>query len=637
MLIRLATILRALALALTVCASTALAAEADPRLAGSWLGDVKAPPGSRDGALEMQVALDIALGAGAPSITVTAMRAGAVERPASEVSADARALAFTLDSQGRRARFEGTLAEDGRGITGSFAFLLADGTLSAPSYIWTMRRVDRVADLPSAKVYEATLVAGPQKLPMRLSLGEGPHGWCGAIEIAVQGVRNLAVFVERGESRDFRIAMPVGTLARLELAESADGASLDGTFAQGAFRGPIRFRLLEGERPRNGARLQDPKPPFPSADREVRIVHPAGHVLAGTLSIPHDARLARDGRWPAVLLVTGSGPQNRDEEILGHRPFAVLADALARAGIAVLRCDDRGFGSSTGSFSGATTLDFASDADIAIEWLKRDPAIDPARVGILGHSEGAMLAPIVSAWQHAGDAPVNPLAFLVLVAPPAESGGETLTRQTARLYELTDIEPGRAARAVAAHEAAMRAVREYADPSALRPLVETMVRAQLALQTDGLPPASELDAVVAQAMTQLTSAWMAEFIRLDPRAALAALEAPTLAIWGSKDFQVVAAPNREKLDALVAAHGLPAETRIYDGLNHLLQPAMSGLIDEYGAIDTTIDPKALAEIVAWIAETVAKPLPPQRAMPARDEQDALPRRIWTLPAAEAAK
>jgi pimeloyl-ACP methyl ester carboxylesterase len=359
-----------------------------------------------------------------------------------------------------------------------------------------------------------------------------------------------------------------------------------------------------------------------------------------------DAAVARG--VPAVVLVSGSGPQNRDEELLGHRPFAVIADALARAGFAVLRYDDRGVGASTGRYAGATTLDFASDADIATEWLKRQPGIDPAKVGLLGHSEGAMVAPFVAVWQQdaaraAGAAATPPLAFTVLLAPPAETGGETLTRQTARMYELTKLEPGAAARAVAAHEAVMQAVSAFADAQALRPRVDVLVRAQLALQTTGLPPASELDRAVDGALTQITDPWMTEFIRLDPRVALARLGTPTLAVWGSKDFQVVAEPNRAKLDALVAERALPVTTRVYDGLNHLFQPAGTGLIDEYGTIDTTFDPAALADVVAWMKDQVApgagRTAPSAAPGTANTELPGeMPRRIWTsAPSAGAAQ
>jgi pimeloyl-ACP methyl ester carboxylesterase len=168
------------------------------------------------------------------------------------------------------------------------------------------------------------------------------------------------------------------------------------------------------------------------------------------------------------------------------------------------------------------------------------------------------------------------------------------------MYELTGVDAAPAARAVAAHEAVMQAVAALAAPDALRPRVDVLVRAQLALQTTGLPPASELDRAVDGALAQITDPWTTEFIRLDPAVALARLSTPTLAAWGSKDFQVVAEPNRTRLAALVAQHAPPVEMRVYDGLNHLFQPAGTGLIDEYGTIDTTFDPKALADIVAWL-------------------------------------
>jgi pimeloyl-ACP methyl ester carboxylesterase len=448
---------------------------------------------------------------------------------------------------------------------------------------------------------------------MRLALAEGPHGWCGAFDIPGQGVLGLAVPVER-TATGFRVRLPVQTVATIELEADAEIKLLSGVFAQAGFRGPIRFEFDPAARIGNARRPQDPQPPFPYETREVAIAHPAGHTLAGTLSMPRAAAsvsssAAASVPVPALVLVSGSGPQNRDEELLGHRPFAVLADAFTRAGFAVLRYDDRGVGASTGRFAGATTLDFASDADIASEWLKRQPGVDPARVGIVGHSEGAVIAPFVAVWQQdaartagkaAVGAAVHPLAFIVLLAPPAETGGETLTRQTARMYELTGVDAAPAARAVAAHEAVMQAVAALAAPDALRPRVDVLVRAQLALQTTGLPPASELDRAVDGALAQITDPWTTEFIRLDPAVALARLSTPTLAAWGSKDFQVVAEPNRTRLAALVAQHAPPVEMRVYDGLNHLFQPAGTGLIDEYGTIDTTFDPKALADIVAWL-------------------------------------
>ena len=602
---------------------------------GAWMGTVSAPPTNGKSALNLAVTIVVRQAESGPAVDVTLIAAGAMAKPATEIVAHGDALAFTLDAGGKQGRFEAEVAADGRTIRGSFAFLGKDGAAVPPSCIWEARRVDLVTDLPDARVYDATLDAMGQKLPMRLSLGEGPHGWCGAIDITAQGLRNLAVSVER-TATGFRVQLPVGVVATIELTADAEMKVLEGSFSQAAFRGPIRFELAAGAKPASPVRPQHPVAPFPYTEQDIAIEHPAGHRLAGTLTLPSSAALARDGRFPAVVLVTGSGPQNRDEELLGHRPFAVIADALARAGVAVLRCDDRGVGASTGLFAGATSLDFASDADIASEWLKRQPSIDADRVGIVGHSEGAMIAPIVAMWQNAGDAPVHPLAFTVLLAPPAESGAATLTRQTARMYEVAALPADKVKAATDAHRAVMRAIEQFQAADLLKPLVVELVRSQLRLADTTPPDDAAMAAIVDGAMKQLTDPWMVEFIRFDPRAVLATIEVPTLAMCGRKDVQVVADANLTALAEIAERTGAPVTIRRYEGLNHLFQKAVTGLPDEYMAIETTFDPTALAEMVAWVVDQSKGA--PVRQIPeagrARLEGDlgALPPRLWLMKA-----
>ncbi len=608
---------------------------------GAWMGNVVSPSINGKPGLDLPVTIVVRAGAAGPEIDITVLTAGALAKPAVEIVGDANDLAFTLDSGGKRARFEGALNDDHTLVAGSFAFLDAKGSMMPPPCVWSMHRIDLVTSVAGARVYDAVLDAMGQKLPMRLALGEGPHGWCGAIEIISQGVRELAVGVER-TATGFKVRLPVGSVATIELAADAEMKVLEGTFSQATFRGPIRFELVADAKLAGPRRPQDPVAPFPYQETEVRIDHPNGNTLGGTLTIPADKGLARAGRLPAVVLVTGSGPQNRNEELLGHRPFAVIADALARAGVAVLRCDDRGVGASTGAFAGATSIDFASDADIASEWLKRQPTIDAARVGMIGHSEGAMIAPIVAMWQNAGDSPVDPLAFIVLLAPPAESGAQTLTRQTARMYEVSGTPVDKLAVAVAAHAAVMRAIEQFRAADALQPLVVELIRSQLALSNQPTPDDAAMASIIDGAMKQLTDPWMVEFIRFDPRPVLVRLEVPTLAMCGSKDVQVVAEANLGLLEEIKAKSGAPITIRRYPGLNHLFQPATTGLPDEYSTIETTFDPKALAEMVAWVVETAkAAPAPqiPQatRAGFSTDAADvaAIPQRLWLLKPATA--
>jgi hypothetical protein len=612
----------------------------DPAWLGDWIGSVGAPPSppGTPAPPALPVHLRISLAEGAPRVVVTSLRTGALAKPAIDVVANGALLGFTLEIGGTRGRFEAKLLDDRRGAEGLFAFIEPDGRFSEPRQPWSVRKVDAVGTVAGAKVYAATLDAAGQKLPMRIALADGPLGWCGAIEIASQGLRDFPLDVAR-TADGFLLTLDVGVPATMELAEQSEGAELVGLFSQGAFRGPVRFALEPGAAWAGARRPQDPVAPLPYAEREVVVAHPAGHALAGTLVLPADRALARDGRFPLAVLVTGSGPQNRDEEILGHRPFAVIADALARAGVASFRYDDRGVGRSTGDFAKATGLDLASDADIVVETLRRDPAIDPARVGIVGHSEGAMIAPVVAMWQQdaaADDAASPPLAFTVLLAPPAEDGGATLTRQSGLLYEAAGVPDDKAGPALEAHAAAMRAIREVRPDDEVRLAIAELVRRQLAIAYDPVPPDEEIAPTIEAAVAQVTSPWMVEFIRFDPRPVLARLRTPSLALCGLKDLQVDATTNLGQLDRLAKESGTTVTTRRLDGLNHLFQPAVTGLVDEYGAIETTFDPAALAEIVAWVVErTKDAPAATPPAPPAPAEA-MLPARLWRLPAARVA-
>ena len=606
---RTARILAALVAAAAALAGSvrvhAASAELDPAWFGAWIGQAAPPAANAARPIATSVIVrpaPVGAPSATPEVVVTSLALGAVDRTATDVVADARSLAFTIAFGARKLRIEAELADPPVMAKGSLSILEAGG--NQRSMQWSGRRSDLPRALPTVRDYTATLDALGQKLPMRLALAEGPHGWCAAIDINAQGLKDFLLDVERvdaaGKGASFRIMLASRENAVMELTPTPDMKVLEGTFTQGTFRGPIRFELADAANAGVARRPQDPAPNAPYSSIEVRIPHPAGHTLAGTLTIPTEKRLARGEKFPAAVLVTGSGPQNRDEELMGHRPFAVIADSLARVGIAVLRCDDRGVGASTGDFAAATIVDFASDADIASTWLKARAEIDADRVGMVGHSEGAMIAPIVAAWQNAGDAPAHPLAFTVLLAPPAESGLETLVRQTARMYEVAQLDPAKIAAASAAQRAALSAAR--ADAATLAPLVEALVRAQLALQPAGAATDAQVAQITAAATAQLTAPWMRAFIEYDPRGALARGEVPTLAMWGSKDVQVVAEANRSILEAIARESAAPLVARTYDGLNHLFQSATTGMPDEYAAIDTTFDPNALAEMTEWIRD-----------------------------------
>ncbi len=337
-------------------------------------------------------------------------------------------------------------------------------------------------------------------------------------------------------------------------------------------------------------RPQEPRPPFPYRSEEVVFDNPAaGITLAGTLTMPSDGT-----GFPAVVLLTGSGAQNRDEEIFGHKPFFVLADHLTRRGVAVLRFDDRGVGGSGGDPATSTSADFATDAAAALDYLATRPETDPARTGLAGHSEGATIAFMVAA------AHPQKVAFVVSMAGPGVVGLEVSVMQVEDIY-----------RAQGADEAIARAAadKQRADLTWFYSLtaehVDTSpdeVAARMVPGYDALP-----DAVKATAREQIlasNSPWARFFMSHDPARDLARIECPVLAINGSKDLQVRASVNLAAIRTALAAAGNTALTEIeYPGLNHLLQTATTGHLREYGQIEETISPKVLEDIADWILKT----------------------------------
>lgn len=378
------------------------------------------------------------------------------------------------------------------------------------------------------------------------------------------------------EGGTVRIGVPaIG--GRFEGALSEDGRTLTGALHQGGAALPlILARQGETAAAPGLNRPQTPQPPFPYRAEEVVIDTPTEGVrLAGTLTLPDGP-----GPFPAAFLITGSGMQDRDETVFGHKPFLVLADALTRRGVAVLRVDDRGVGGSTGSARNATSADFALDAEAAVAFLAARPDIAGERIGLVGHSEGGTIAPLVAARG-------SDVAWIVMIAGPAVRGAELLTEQSRRTQQAMGIAPGVLEANVALQARLMQAVAANADSAEA---AEAAVRA--VLQESGAAPQT-----IEQAVQQTGAAWTRWFVAHDPQPALAAFSGPVLALYGGKDIQVPAEQNAEALARIRP----DAQILVLPELNHLMQTADTGLVDEYAVIEETIDPEALGAIVDWVA------------------------------------
>lgn len=365
--------------------------------------------------------------------------------------------------------------------------------------------------------------------------------------------------------------------ARFTGALSADGQSLDGTFVQGGASLPAHFtRRAPGAPAPVRDRPQTPRPPYPYLTQEASFLSGAGVRLAGTLSLPPGK-----GPFPAVVMIAGSGPQNRDETIEGHKPFAVIADRLTRAGIAVLRYDKRGVGGSSGSYTLATGSDFGADAEAAVAWLHAQPGIAEGKLGLIGHSEGAEIAPSV--------ANADPrVAFVVLLSAPGVSGARIIASQQRAILYASGLAPAVVEGKAAVERQLLAAVVGAHDAAGAR------TAARDVLVRSGMPA----DRAAAEA-EQVSSPWYREFLDDNPAPALRRLKKPVLVVAGSKDLQVLPDLNLPVIRDALAGN---ADARIVelDGLNHLLQPATTGAPSEYGTITTTVAPAALDLIVDWV-------------------------------------
>lgn len=422
--------------------------------------------------------------------------------------------------------------------------------------------------------WNGKLTLGPQSLTIVLNIAS--DGSC-TLDSPDQGAKDIPCATQYLSTDSIRIDIPA--IGGSYSARLTDG-KLVGNFVQMGYSFPLE--LVPGEA--IPERPQTPTPPFGYETREVTFANAAaGVTLAGTLTLPQGC----DHSTPVVLMVTGSGLQNRDEEIFSHHPFAVIADHLAQHGIASLRYDDRGFGQSTGDASRATTADFGDDAAAGIKYLKSLGQF--GRIGVLGHSEGGMIAFRLAAH---GD-----VDFAVALASPAMRGDSLLLGQNRLLLEL-----GGTPRPII--DGYVRALSEVLAariaPSRQQGSALAFADSVATAQGSNLPQA--MVANLAEVLKE-SNVWLDYFLTCNPRADIAAAKCPVMAIGGSKDMQVPA-ENLEIIKSL-----LPTDERnmikVYDGLNHLLQHCATGSPMEYNAITETISPEALQDMALWIT-TAAK-------------------------------
>ncbi len=343
-------------------------------------------------------------------------------------------------------------------------------------------------------------------------------------------------------------------------------------------------------------RPQEPKQPFPYLVEEVLIEILEDDVyLSGTLTIPKEGEI-----FPAVILISGSVPQNRDEEIFGHKPFLVIADFLTRNGSAVLRYDDRGFGASTGDFSKSTIYDFARDVLAAIEYLKSRDDVDEYKIGLIGHSEGGMVAQI-AAVENPDD-----IAFIVMLAGVGIPGDELILLQSRLIASSEGRSDDEIQRAIVNQIKLLDLLKSDKSNQEIEAEVKDIIYSSFK-DSPALNQESKgnIERIVDMQIKTIMSDWYRSFLKFKPSDYLEKIKIPLLALNGDKDVQV---PSKENLvaikNALNKAGNKNFKTLEIKGLNHLFQSAETGGISEYGKIEETFSQKALDEILIWLTEII---------------------------------
>ena len=478
--------------------------------------------------------------------------------------------------------YEGRYQQGNTEIVGSF-------TQAGQSFPLKLKATTPPAPRVHIETWQGTMQAGEREFEFQFRvLQTADQVRSVELDSFSEGIGGLYVkpmFQEDGVS--FEIVL---TKARFVAKYNAQRDQLDGHWLQNGSRLALVLKRVELSQTRSVVpppRPQTPGPPFPYQVQEVAFTNPSAEItLAGTLTIP-----TTGGPFPGVILITGSGPQDRDETIMEHKPFWVLADHLTRAGLAVLRYDERGVGASTGKFTGANSRDLAEDVEAALAFLKQRAEVDGSQIGLIGHSEGGYVAPMIAARR-------DDVAWIVMLAGTGVTGEQILLNQAERIARAggakeTDISLNRRLQRVLFH-----AVRAGTSADQITSKLEAFVTT--------LEPEEQKHVAVSAARSgipQLLDPWFRFFLDYDPSVALARVRCPVLVLNGERDLQVDPELNLPAIRAALRAGGNQRfEIHTLSRLNHLFQECRTGLPGEYRQIEQTMAPVVLERIARWIRQ-----------------------------------
>jgi len=549
-------------------------------LEGHWAGSLQAGEAVLHLVLHVSKAED-----GSFKATIDSLDQGVYGIEVTSLTQKDSTLHFNVGSVG--ASYAGKFAADYATIEGDWT----QGSVSLPLVFHRQAagaRAKKPSDaIASAEgVWQGALEGNGMRLRLQLHVShDDQKQLVAALDSPDQGVSGLPAIhvIQKDASFHFEIPVVSGVY---DGALNATKTAITGSWTQNNVEQKLDFRrsdqLLELVRPQN------PVKPYPYKEEEIAFPNGKAKIsLAGTLTLPR-----APGPFPAAVLLSDSGPHDRDESIVGHRPFLVLADHLTRKGIAVLRFDKRGIGKSTGDYANATTEDFAGDAEAALAYLKTRKEIDPKKTGLIGHGEGGMIAPLVAA--HSSD-----VAWIVLLAGPGLNGEDTLLLQSELILKTAGVDDDQIAKTREFNKQTYALVRQEKDTATLQAKLSALV--ENSGMSASLPPAA-----LQSQVRLMVSPWFRFSLDYDPVPTLQKTMCPVLALNGEKDLQVAPKENLAKIQkALQDGGNKDFQTAELPGLNHLFQHSPTGSPTEYGAILETMAPEALNAVSDWVLKHTA--------------------------------
>lgn len=432
--------------------------------------------------------------------------------------------------------------------------------------------------------WSGNLKVSAMELPLIFHIKETDSGLAATMDSPKQGAFGLTVTQTSFEDSILRLVVQNAGITYEGTYDEANEI-INGNFQQATMNLPLVLTKNKGESKSTGspARPQEPTAPFPYQTEEVSFKNMLDNIsLSGTLSLPKET-----GSFPAVILISGSGPQNRDSEIFGHKPFLVLSDHLTKNGIAVLRFDERGVGQSEGDFERATSEDFAKDVQAALTYLNSRDEINQNRIGLIGHSEGGMIAPMVA--NNTSD-----VSFIVLLAGQGLAGDTNLLLQKKILEQRSGFDSVSIAQSQNIFKKAYEIIGNLEGEEMLSELRNHFEKKFGDSYTE-----DQLNSLVHG----LTTPWMRFYLNYDPAPVIDNLNIPILALFGENDFQVPPKENSEIIaQSLKNSGNQRGKILVMEDLNHLFQESETGLPGEYGQIEQTISPKVLEVVTQWIIQ-----------------------------------